>query len=215
VAEQVAKRIAAIGLLPVVELRSVSEAVPLLEALSAGGLRAAEITLRTEAGLPAIAAVRHSHPDALVGAGTVRSADDARRAIDQGAQFVVSPGTDREIVELCTSLNVPAVPGVCTPTEVQSALRFGARVLKFFPAQALGGVTFLKALAGPFGEAAFVPTGGIDPSNLREYLRLPSVVACGGSWMVTPALLAERRFDRVEELAREAVAIVTEVRGDA
>ena len=208
-------RIAALGLLPVVELGSVGEAGPLLDALVAGGLPAAEITLRTEYGLRAIGALRQSHPNALVGAGTVRSEDDARRVIDEGAQFVVSPGTSPEVMNVCRSLSVPAIPGVCTPTEVENALRAGAEAVKFFPAEAMGGPAFLKALAGPFRGVSFIPTGGIAASSLADYLRLPGVVACGGSWMVAPALLADGRFDRVEELTREAVAIVAEVRGRA
>ncbi len=211
-AAEIFDRIAALGLLPVVELGAVEEAAPLLDALVAGGLPAAEITLRTEAGLPAIRALRQSHPGALVGGGTVRSADDARRVIEAGAQFVVSPGTDPAVLDICRSLGVPAVPGVCTPTEVQAALRAGAGIVKFFPAEAMGGVAFLRALAGPFRDVGFIPTGGIDASNLAGYLRLPGVLACGGSWMVARSLVAEHRFDRVEELAREAVEIVAEAR---
>ena len=211
-ASEILSRIAALGLLPVVELKAADEANPLLEALVAGGLPAAEITLRTEAGLAAIGALRRSHPHALVGAGTVRSVEDARRVIDQGAQFVVSPGTNLDVLEVCRSLGVPAVPGVCTPTEVETAVRAGAEVVKFFPAEAMGGVAFLKALGGPFRDVSFVPTGGVNILNLAEYLRLPGVIACGGSWMVAPALLAEKRFDRIELLAREAVGVVAEVR---
>jgi len=211
-ASETLRRITTLGLVPVVELGSVDDAGPLLDALVAGGLPAAEITLRTGAGLTAIAALRQSHPDALVGAGTVRSADEARRVIDAGAQFVVSPGTTPEVLDVCRSVGVPAIPGVCTPTEVDSALRSGAEALKFFPAEAMGGPPFLQALAGPFRGVPFIPTGGINASNVADYLRLPSVVACGGSWMVAPALLAEGRFDRIEKLTREGMAIVAEVR---
>ena len=211
-ASEILSRIATLGLVPVVELKAADEASRLLDALAGGGLPAAEITLRTNAGLAAIGALRRSHPDALVGAGTVRSADDARQVIEQGAQFVVSPGTDLEVLEVCRSLGVPAVPGVCTPTEVETAVRAGAKVVKFFPAEAMGGVAFLKALGGPFRDVSFVPTGGINASNLADYLRLRGVIACGGTWMVAPALLAEKRFDRIEQLAREAVGIVAEVR---
>jgi 2-dehydro-3-deoxyphosphogluconate aldolase/(4S)-4-hydroxy-2-oxoglutarate aldolase len=206
------RQIEVLGVIAVVELGSVSQAEPLIEALVAGGLPAAEITLRTEAGLEAIQVLRRSHPEALVGAGTVRTPEEARRVIEEGAQFVVSPGTDIEILDLCRPLAVPAIPGVCTPSEVQGALRAAAHVVKFFPAEAMGGVAFLKALTGPFRDVRFIPTGGINASNLADYLRLPGVVACGGSWMVAPALLAERRFDRIEALAREAVGIVAEVR---
>ena len=211
-ASEILSRIAALGLLPVVELRTADEASPLLDALVAGGLPVAEITLRTEAGLEAIGALRRSHPHALVGAGTVRSVEDAQRVIDQGAQFVVSPGTNLDVLEVCRSLGVPAVPGVCTATEVEAAVRAGAEVVKFFPAEAMGGVAFLKALSGPFRDVSFIPTGGVTASNLADYLRLPVVIACGGSWMVAPALLAEKRLDRIELLTREAVAIVGEVR---
>jgi 2-dehydro-3-deoxyphosphogluconate aldolase/(4S)-4-hydroxy-2-oxoglutarate aldolase len=203
-----------LAVVPVVELASVDEAIPLLQALCRGGLCGVEITLRSSAGLEAIGALRRSHLGALVGAGTVRSLADARRVIDEGAQFVVSPVTNPELIEFCRSQQVLVIPGACTPTEVDSAVRAGASLVKFFPAEAMGGTAFLKALAGPFRDVRFVPTGGINAKNLREYLQLPQVAACGGSWMVAPSLLRERRFDQVEALAREAVAIVKEVRGD-
>ena len=203
------------GVIQVVELGSLDQASPLLEALSLGGLPAAEITLRTAAGLPAIAAARRTHPNALIGAGTVRSVDDAQQAIDQGAQFIVSPGISPEVLELSRSLGVPAFPGVCTPTEVQAALRAGAALVKFFPAEAIGGVAFLRALAGPFPDVRFVPTGGISASNLRNYLELPTVVACGGTWLARPPVLAARRWDEIEELARQASGIVAAVRQGA
>jgi Entner-Doudoroff aldolase len=206
-------RLERLGILPVVELGTVAEAGPLLDALSAAGLAAVEITLRTAAGLEAIRTLRATHPDALIGAGTVRSADDARRVIEAGAQFVVSPATNPDLIELCRSQGALMIPGACTPTEVDAAVRAGANVVKFFPAEAVGGAAFLKALAGPFRDVRFVPTGGIHASNLAEYLRMPWVIACGGSWMVSPSLLAERQFDRVEALAREALQIVADVRG--
>jgi 2-dehydro-3-deoxyphosphogluconate aldolase/(4S)-4-hydroxy-2-oxoglutarate aldolase len=206
------ERVRALGVLPVVELDAVEDAEPLLEALSAAGLPAAEITLRTAAGLEALRLLRLSRPDAFVGAGTVRTLADAERVIEAGAQFVVSPSTYPELIELCLAAGVPAIPGACTPTEVDAAVRAGAPLIKFFPAEAMGGVAFLKALAGPFRDVQFVPTGGINASNIATYLALPQVAACGGTWMVAPALLRERAFDRVEALAREAVAIVVEAR---
>jgi 2-dehydro-3-deoxyphosphogluconate aldolase / (4S)-4-hydroxy-2-oxoglutarate aldolase len=207
-------RIAEVGVVPVVDLRSVDEALSLLRALSAGGLPVAEITLRTEAGVRAIAALRAAYPEALVGAGTVRSLADARRVIDVGAQFVVSPATNPELIALCSANGIPAFPGACTPTEVDVAVRAGAEIVKFFPAEAMGGTSFLRALSGPFRDVRFVPTGGIDATNLADYLLLPQVIACGGSWLVAPSLLAERRFERVEELARDAVSIVARTRRD-
>jgi 2-dehydro-3-deoxyphosphogluconate aldolase/(4S)-4-hydroxy-2-oxoglutarate aldolase len=205
----------ALGVVPVVELDSADDAEPLLDALLAAGLPAAEVTLRTAAGLDALRVLRRDRPEALVGAGTVRSLAEAERVITAGAQFVVSPSTYPELIELCHSAGVLALPGVCTPTEVDAAVRAGASLVKFFPAEAIGGVAFLKALFGPFPDVQFVPTGGISPSNLAAYLELPQVAACGGSWIVAPTLVRERAFAHVEALARAAVAIVAEVRGRA
>ncbi len=206
------EQVRALGVLPVVELDTVDDAEPLLAALSAGGLPAAEITLRTAAGLDALRLLRRERPDAFVGAGTVRTLADAKRVIEAGARFVVSPSTYPELIELCLAAGVPMLPGACTPTEVDAAVRAGARLVKFFPAEPMGGTAFLKALAGPFRDVHFVLTGGVNASNLAGYLALPQVAACGGSWMVAPALLRERAFDRIEALTREAVAIVAEAR---
>ena len=158
-ASETLRHITTLGLLPVVELGSVEDAGPLLDALVAGGLPAAEITLRTGAGLTAIAALRESHPDALVGAGTVRSADDARRVLDAGAQFVVSPSTSPEVLDVCRSVGVPAIPGVCTPTEVDSALRSGAEAVKFFPAEGDG------RPAVPAGARRAIPRCPVHPNG--------------------------------------------------
>lgn len=211
--EDVVKKISALGILPVVELPDTAVAEPLFEALLAGGLPAVEITLRTLAALGGIERLSRAYPEAVVGAGTVRSARDAARVIELGAQFVVSPGTDVDVVHFCSENHVLVMPGVCTPTEVQMGLKAGANLLKFFPAEVSGGVGFLKALAGPFPEVRFVPTGGINGANLASYLALPQVAACGGSWMVAPQLLAARHFAEVTRLTTEAVAVVAEVRG--
>jgi 2-dehydro-3-deoxyphosphogluconate aldolase / (4S)-4-hydroxy-2-oxoglutarate aldolase len=210
--DQVVERIRALGVVPVVELATVGQAQPLLDALSAGGLPAAEITLRTPAGAEAIGILRRSHPDALVGAGTVRSAESARRVIDLGAQFVVSPGTDLEVLAVCRQHQVPALPGACTPTEIAAAVAAGAALVKFFPASVFGGVNFIKAVAGPFPDVRLVPTGGVNPANLGEYLALTIVAACGGTWLASRELLAESRFAEIEQLAARAVAIVSQAR---
>ena len=202
------------GIVPVVELQSAGDAKPLVEALLAAGLDVVEITLRTAAGLDGIRVAREAYPNALVGAGTVRTTADAAAVLDAGAAFVVSPGLNPEIVELCRSRGVCVLPGTCTPTEVDAAVRAGADAVKFFPAEAMGGTAFLKALAGPFRDVRFVPTGGINAANLADYLRLPQVIACGGSWMVAPALLREGRYGDVERLTREALAIVRGVRDE-
>ena len=203
------------GLLPVVALANADQGNELFVALSDGGLPVAEITLRTSAGESALEQLIAQYPDALLGAGTVRSLAEARRMVDIGVSFVVSPGTDEEIIEHCVEHDVLVIPGVCTPTEIMRALVAGASLLKLFPAEAIGGVRYLQTLAGPFGDVSFVPTGGITPSNLESYLHLPQVVACGGSWMVAPELLAARRFDQITEMTREARAIVEAVRGGA
>jgi len=209
---EIVARVSEMGVVPVIELGSVEQAKLLLDALCAGGLPCAEITLRTPAGIEAIPLLRRSHPSALIGAGTVRSADDARRAIEAGAQFVVSPGTDLEVMAICAEYATPAFPGACTPTEIGTATKAGAALVKFFPAGVLGGVNFLKALAGPFPEVRFVPTGGVSPENLADYLSLPSVAACGGTWLAKPALLAAGRYDEIEGLARQAAQIVAKAR---
>jgi 2-dehydro-3-deoxyphosphogluconate aldolase/(4S)-4-hydroxy-2-oxoglutarate aldolase len=213
VSESVA-RIHALGVVPVIELEDVLDAEPLLAALTDAGLPAAEITLRTPAGLKALNLLSRLHPDAFLGAGTVLTVSDARQAISAGARFLVSPTTNLAVIKVCSSADVLMIPGACTPTEVHAAVHAGAPLVKFFPAEAIGGLPFLKALVGPFPDVAFVPTGVINTSNLADYLRLPQVAACGGSWMVAPALLRARRFDRIASLTREASRIVTEVRAE-
>jgi 2-dehydro-3-deoxyphosphogluconate aldolase/(4S)-4-hydroxy-2-oxoglutarate aldolase len=204
--------LAEVGIVPVVALSTADEAAPLLDALLAGGCGVAEITLRSEVGRDAIRTLRRSHPEMLVGAGTVRSRADAEAVIEAGAQFVVSPGTNPELIGFCRTAGVPVFPGACTPTEVDVAVRAGADAVKFFPAEAMGGIPALQAFAGPFPDVSFVPSGGIDDANLADYLRLSNVVACGGSWMVAPPLLAEKRFDRIEALTRQAVEIAAAAR---
>lgn len=205
-------RLRALGVLPVVELDTVDLVLPLADALTRGGLPVAEITLRTDAGLEALRLLRRERPDVFVGAGTVRTLGDAERVLEADAQFVVSPSIYPELVELCLAAGVPCIPGTSTPSEIDIAVRAGAPLVKFFPAEPMGGVSFLRALAGPFRDVHFIPTGGVDAGNLASYLELPNVVACGGSWPVAPAILRGRAFERVELLAREAVGVVTEMR---
>lgn len=205
-------RIAALGIVPVVEVSSLDQSRPLLKALLRAGVDVMEVTLRSEVGLAAIELLRASHPEALIGGGTVRTPEAAARVLDAGANFVVSPSTNTEVIELCRSRSVTILPGACTPTEIDLALAAGADAIKFFPAEAMGGTSFLNALAGPFRGISFVPTGGIGPSNLADYLRMSQVLACGGSWMVAPALVSAGRFDEIEELTRQAVQIVDTVR---
>ena len=204
--------IEAAGLVPVVELPKAEQAPTLLDALRAGGLAVIEITLRTSAALDAIMLLRSSHPEAVVGAGTVRTVEAARQSIEAGAQFVVSPSTNIDVIDVCRSAGVPIVSGACTPTEIDTAVGAGASLIKLFPAEAIGGIRYLKALLGPFRDVRFVPTGGINANNLAEYLRVPQVAACGGTWIVAPHLLSQGRLEEVSRLTGEAVAIVASTR---
>ena len=175
-------------------------------ALVRGGLGCAEIAFRTEAAADAIARVSRID-DFVVGAGTVLTEAQARVAHDAGAAFAVAPGTDEAVVEACRGLGLPFVPGAATATEIGRARRLGCRVVKLFPAAQLGGPAFVSAMSAVHPDVRFVPTGGIGPASLRAYLDVPSVLACGGSWLADGQLLAERRFDEIERLARETVEL--------
>jgi len=210
--DPVLDKIKEMGVMPVVAIESAADAPRLGQALSKGGLHCAEITFRTAAAPEAIRLMAAKCPDVLVGAGTVLTIDQAEKAVANGAKFIVTPGFDDAVVNWCITNEVPITPGVMTPTEINMALNKGLRVLKFFPAEAAGGLKTLKAIGGPYGDVKFIPTGGISPDNLRDYLSLPSVVACGGSWLVKKQLIAEGKFDTITRLTQEAVAVVKEVR---
>jgi 2-dehydro-3-deoxyphosphogluconate aldolase/(4S)-4-hydroxy-2-oxoglutarate aldolase len=212
--DRVAGRLGAARLVPVVELPSVEAAVPLAEAIVAGGLDCVEITFRTPSARDGLAAIRERFPQVLLGAGTILSTEQVDAAVSTGADFVVSPGTNPAVVEACRERGIPIVPGVCTPTDIELARSHGLNLLKFFPAQAMGGVSLLKALCAPYRELSFVPTGGISLDNLGSYLELPQVIACGGSWMVSQAIVRAGDFARVERLVTEAVAAATAVSDD-
>ena len=204
--------IAALRVIPVVEIPRVEDAVPLARALVDAGLPCAEITFRTASAAQAIEAIATSVPDIRVGAGTVVTVAQAEAALAAGASFIVAPGFDPAVVDFAVEHGVPIVPGVCTPTEVGMALGRGLSVLKLFPAEAAGGVAYLKALAAPFGGVRFVPTGGIGPDNLAAYLAVKQVIACGGSWMVKKALIAAGEFDTIRTLATQAREIACAAR---
>ena len=192
-------------IIPVVAIHQASDANPLADALAAGGLGVAEITLRTAAGLEAISNLA-ARSDFVVGAGTVHSVEQAKQVADAGAKFVVTPGFNPKTVQWCLDHSMPIYPGVSSPTDLETAIEFGLEVVKFFPAEQLGGVKMLKALQGPYSEIRFIPTGGINSANLNGYLGLPSVVACGGSWMVKADLITAGNFNEVQRLTAEAVA---------
>jgi 2-dehydro-3-deoxyphosphogluconate aldolase / (4S)-4-hydroxy-2-oxoglutarate aldolase len=207
--EHVEDVLASHRLIAVTVLEDSRAAAPLAAALNAGGLRCVEVTLRTASALDTIATMS-GEAALVVGAGTVLDADQATRALDAGARFVVSPGFDRAVVGVCQERGVPVFPGVATATDIMAARAAGLDTVKFFPAGQLGGVPMLKALAGPFRTMRFIPTGGVDASNVSQYLALPSVVAVGGTWMVPPALLDARDWAGVERLTRQAVDIIRE-----
>ncbi len=189
------------GIIPVIKLERVEDAVPLARALLEGGIPVAEVTFRTEAAAAGIAAIRRELPQMLVGAGTVLTTEQAAAAIESGAQFVVAPGSNGRVIEGVLAVGIPMIPGVATPSEIEAALERGLRVLKLFPAEVLGGIAMLKALAGPYPQVQFVPTGGISASNLKSYLQQKNVLAVGGSWMVQSDL------DEVRWLCQEAYRI--------
>ncbi len=191
--------------LPVVTARDEVATVQLAQALYRGGMRAVEITLRTDAALPSIRAVAAELPDLLVAAGTVTNAADLERAREAGAQLALSPGSTPELLRAASASGLPFVPGVATASEVMGGLEQGFGVFKLFPAVASGGIDLLRALAAPFPDVRFCPTGGLTADNFRTYLALDNVICCGGSWMVRGELLASHAWDRVEELARQAM----------
>ena len=198
---------------PVVVIDDAARAVPVARALVAGGLPVIEVTMRTAAAADAIAAIRAEVPDAHIGAGTVLSGRQARTIVSAGARFIVSPGLHDDVVSVANELSVPVIPGVATASEAQKAWNLGLRILKFFPAGQAGGIPMIKALASVFRDVVFMPTGGVSPKNLRDYLEVPAVLACGGSWLTPADAIENGDYDRITELAAEAVAIAKEVRG--
>lgn len=193
------------GIIPVVKLANPDDALPLAGALQRGGLPLAEITFRTGAAAESIRRIRKGCPDMLVGAGTVLTPEQVAAAAAAGAEFLVAPGLNGSVVEKAKELGLPMIPGVSTATEVEAALELGLSVLKFFPAEQCGGAAAIKALCAPYQNVLFVPTGGINEKNVTDYLALPKVLACGGSWMVKETLIQAGDFDAIERLTRAAV----------
>lgn len=204
-------QLGSLGVVPVVVIDDATHAEPLGQALVAGGLPCAEVTLRTDAALDSLRALA-ANPDLLVGAGTVIRPSQVGLALDAGARFIVSPGLSPAVLAECAQAGVPVLPGVATATEILAALDAGLDVVKFFPAEAAGGVRTLSALAAPFRDLRFVPTGGIGPLDLPRYLALPSVLAVGGSWLASAPLLAGGRFAEITDLAAAAVTAVRQTR---
>jgi 2-dehydro-3-deoxyphosphogluconate aldolase/(4S)-4-hydroxy-2-oxoglutarate aldolase len=212
--EKIFEALCQIGVVPVIAIDRADDAVPLARALLAGGIGCAEITFRTAAAAEAIRRMTGEVREMLAGAGTVLTVQQAEQAALAGAQYIVSPGFDAAVVDWCQEHHVPVLPGVATPTEINMALVRGLKLLKFFPAEEFGGVRMLKALYGPYPEVRFIPTGGIRAHNLAEYLALPNVAACGGSWMATSRMIAGGQFEEIARLSTEARAIVRRERGE-
>ena len=207
------QKVQRMGVVPVVVLNDAKDAEPLAKALCDGGLPCAEVTFRTDAAEESICIMKNAFPEMLIGAGTVLTIDQVERAVAAGAEFIVSPGFDPEIVDYCLGKDIPVLPGCVTPSEVIQAVKRGLEVIKFFPAEQYGGVATLKALAAAFPNAKFMPTGGISAKNLAEYLGFKKILACGGSWMVKGDMIAAGEFDKIKEMTAEAVALVKEIRG--
>ncbi len=204
-------KISRIKLLPVIKIDNLENAVPIVKALSDGGIAAAEITFRTECAADAIKKVSSEMPEIFVGAGTVLSVENVKRAVDSGAKFIVSPGLNPEVVSYCVKNDIPIVPGCVTPTEIELAMSLGLDTVKFFPAEAYGGLKVIKALSAPYSMIKFIPTGGIDLSNIKEYLSNKSVLAVGGSFMVKDEFIKKREFYKITELTQCACDIIKEI----
>lgn len=206
--KDVLKELSLAGIVPVIAVNDANDAVPLCRALSKGGLPVAEITFRTAAAEEAIKRVHEELPEVILGAGTVLNADQVDRAIAAGASYIVSPGLNPKTVKHCQERNIPIIAGCGNPSDIELAIELGLETVKFFPAEALGGLKVIKAMSAPFGQIRFMPTGGIGEKNLLEYLAFDRIVACGGSWMVPPEALAQRNWDKIEELTRSAVNLL-------
>ncbi len=203
------KVIEQIKIVPVVKIDDLNDTLSLMNALCEGGIPIAEITFRTSCAAEAIKIASENFGDKmLVGAGTVINATQAKIAIENGAEFIVSPGFGKDISDVCVESNVVYVPGCVTPTEIMAAVACGHKIIKFFPASNYGGVATIKALSAPFGDIVFIPTGGINASNINEFLAVKSIIACGGSWMVKDSLVKEGRFDKIVKICKEARAII-------
>jgi len=194
--------------IPVIAVDQAEDILPLGQALVDNGLPAAEITFRSDAAAEAIRLLREAQPQMLIGAGTVLTREQVLQAKAAGASFIVSPGFNPNTVRACQELEIPIIPGINNPSAVEAALEMGLTMLKFFPAEASGGINMVKSLLGPYTQVTLMPTGGVSPKNIRDYLAIPRVIACGGTWMVDKALIQDKNWEEIGRLTREAVALV-------
>ncbi|MCL2146675.1 MAG: bifunctional 4-hydroxy-2-oxoglutarate aldolase/2-dehydro-3-deoxy-phosphogluconate aldolase [Synergistaceae bacterium] len=205
---EVLTKISEIGVIPVIAINDAQKAVPLARALSAGGIPCAEITFRTAQGEESIRRIAKETPDILLGAGTVTTIEQVDRALEAGAKFIVSPGFNPKIASYCLAKNVPFTPGCSCPSDIEQAIEMGFEVVKFFPAEQSGGLDFIKAVAAPYTTVKFIPTGGINETNIVKYLAFEKIIACGGSWMVKAQLIDSGNFDEITRLCKEAVRLI-------
>ena len=206
------KKIHGIGIVPVIALENVEDAAPLAQALCNGGLPVAEVTYRTACAHDAMIEMKKACPQMLVGAGTVLTKEQVDSALDAGAEFIVSPGLNPEIVRYCQEKNVPILPGTANASDIEVALSLGLTAVKFFPAEPLGGIKMISALAAPYTQMKFMPTGGVSPKNMKDYLSNPKIIACGGTWMIDKKAMQEKNFAKIEELTRQAVREMLEIK---
>jgi 2-dehydro-3-deoxyphosphogluconate aldolase / (4S)-4-hydroxy-2-oxoglutarate aldolase len=206
--DKILENIGKYRIVPVIVIDDAGNSIPLSQALIESGLPVAEVTFRTDAAKGSIEKIAKTFPEMYLGAGTVLTVEQVKSAVDVGAKFIVSPGFNTKVVEYCCANNIPITPGVATPTEIQMAMEFDLEVVKFFPAEPLGGVNYLKAISAPYNNLRFIPTGGIDEKNIITYLQFPKVLACGGSWMVKSDLIKNRKFNEIKDLTIEALKVV-------
>ncbi|MFV8429856.1 bifunctional 4-hydroxy-2-oxoglutarate aldolase/2-dehydro-3-deoxy-phosphogluconate aldolase [Vibrio owensii] len=204
------EQLKALKVIPVIAIDKAEDIIPLGKVLAENGLPAAEITFRSAAAVKAIRLLRETQPDMLIGAGTVLNREQAIAAKEAGATFIVSPGFNPNTVKACQEIGIDIVPGVNNPSTVEAALEMGLTTLKFFPAEASGGINMVKSLLAPYTDIELMPTGGINPANIKDYLAIPRVLACGGTWMVDKKLIEARNWEELARLTREAVALVNE-----
>ncbi|WP_419844076.1 bifunctional 4-hydroxy-2-oxoglutarate aldolase/2-dehydro-3-deoxy-phosphogluconate aldolase [Actinobacillus pleuropneumoniae] len=205
--EHIIEKLRQLKVVPVIAVEQAEDILPLVKTLAGNGLPVAEITFRSAAAEEAIRLVCQHYPDVLIAAGTVLTAEQVVKAKNAGADFVVTPGFNPTIVKLCQDLDFPITPGVNNPMSIEAALSLGIEAVKFFPAEASGGVKMIKALLGPYSNLQIMPTGGISPSNIKDYLAIPNIVACGGSWFVEKSLIQAKNWDEIGRLVREAIAL--------
>jgi 2-dehydro-3-deoxyphosphogluconate aldolase/(4S)-4-hydroxy-2-oxoglutarate aldolase len=204
------EKIKQIGIIPVVVIDELAKAVQIAKALNEGGIPLIEVTFRTECAAEAIKQINAEYPDMLIGAGTVITLKQAENAIKSGAKFIVAPGFNKEIALYCEKKEIPYIPGCITPTEIEMALSVGIKIIKYFPAEAAGGLKMIKALSAPYKDILFIPTGGIDMNNLKEYISFNKVIACGGSFMVTKELIDNEQFNEIKNISQNTVALIKE-----